>query len=357
MQWDGVFTLPADLDNLRLLSKKDPSQMLGAVDMFPDHFLFPSKAQSTATQRRLRIRNAVLMGMGGSASAGDVVLDWVRDEIMIPAFVHREPHIPAWVDSKTLFVAISYSGNTLETLTAFREARKRKTRLIGIGNGGELQDLCRGHDAEYIKVEDALAPRAALGQMIVATGNALASAGLIHSTSVELRAAGKRLKQLRSSFRKESPERRNPAKRFASQLMARFPSLYALQSMASVARRFKNQLAENSKTLSKYDLIPESCHNEVEAWRRGGKTDLPIIIRDTLESAFEKSAIQAFSQTIQSESHFEPLEVRMRGRNRLSRLVEPIFFLDYVSVYLGILRGVDPTPVTRIGEYKKRLEA
>ncbi|HEX4921250.1 MAG TPA: SIS domain-containing protein, partial [Candidatus Bathyarchaeia archaeon] len=222
--------------------------MLRAVDIFPDHFLHPSSTKSSVTKRRPTIRNTVIMGMGGSASAGDVVLDWVRDEMTMPALVHREPHLPRWVESKTQFVAISYSGNTVETLAGFREARKRKARLIGIGNGGELEELCYEYDAEYFKVDDALAPRAALGQLIVATGNALAAVGLIHSVSAELYTVGKRLRRLGSSLRKESPKERNPAKQFATQIHGSFPSLYSLQRMASVARRFKNQLAENSKT-------------------------------------------------------------------------------------------------------------
>lgn len=350
--------MPIDLDRLSLLSKNDPSGMLGAVDEFPDHFLAPSSEEPTGMkQARSRIESIVVMGMGGSASAGDVVLDWVRNEVNIPALVHREPKIPSWVNSKTLFVAVSYSGNTLETLSAFREARRRGSHLIGIGNGGELPELCQRFDAEFVKVKAALAPRAALGQMIVAVSNALAAFGLVHLTSNELLVAGRRLKRLRSSFRKESPFVRNPAKRFSSQLLGHFPSLYSLQRMSSVARRFKNQLAENSKTLSKYDLLPESCHNEIEAWRDRRGVDLPVIIRDKSESPFERSAVLAFARTISSGSSHKPLEVRLKGSDRLSRLLEPIFFLDYVSVYLGILRGVDPTPTLQIGQYKKRLEA
>jgi glucose/mannose-6-phosphate isomerase len=350
--------MPIDLDSLSLISKNDPSQMLGAVDGFPEHFLVQSNEEPTGiSQRRSRISSLVVMGMGGSASAGDVVLNWIRDEIRIPALVHREPSIPSWVNSNTLFVAVSYSGNTLETLSAFREARKRKSRLVGIGNGGELPDLCRRFDAEFVKVEAALAPRAALGQMIVAASSVLGAFGLIHSASEELTAAGRRLRRIRSSLRKESPFVRNPAKRFASQLLGYFPSLYSLQRMSSVSRRFKNQLAENSKTLSKYDLLPESGHNEVVAWRNRGESDLPVIIRDKNESTFERSVMRAFSQTISSGSSHKPLEVRLQGSDRLSRLLEPIFFLDYVSVYLSILKGVDPTPTVQIGQYKKRLGA
>ena len=350
--------MPINLDSLSLLSKNDPSQMLRAVDEFPDPFLAPSKVDLTGVkQARSVIRNVVVMGMGGSASAGDVVLDWVRNEMRIPSTVHREPSLPSWINSRTLFIAVSYSGNTPETLNAFREARKRGARLVGIGNGGELSELCKRVDVEFVRVKKALAPRAALGQMIVAGGSVLEAFGLVRSTSQEVRAVGRRLRRLKTSFRKENSVDRNSAKRFALQLFGHFPSVYSLQSMSSVARRFKNQLAENAKTLSKYDLLPESCHNEIEAWRNRGEVDMPVIIREQRETLFERSVIRAFSHTIASGASFTPMEVRFHGSDRLSRLLEPIFFLDYVSVYLGILKGVDPTPTDRIDQYKKRLGA
>jgi glucose/mannose-6-phosphate isomerase len=294
------------------------------------------------------------MGMGGSASAADVVLDWLRAALPIPALVHREPGLPSFVNSRTLFIALSYSGETSETLAAFREAKKRRSSLVGIGHGGSLASFCSDFKAPYIQVEASLAPRAALGQLIVAAAVALEKADLIRSTSREMSKAARELVRIRRRCRIETPLEDNPAKGLALRLLGHFPVLYALQRMSSVARRFKNQLAENSKLLAKYDLLPEGGHNEVEAWHEGDNL-LPVIIRDAQETAVERSILRAFRTTISSASRCHPLEVSVAARGNLSKLLSPILLLDYVSVYLAMLRRIDPTPNTLINEYKKRM--
>ena len=346
--------MPVDLDNLNLLSRLDRSNMIGAIDRFPDAF-FRSRDPLEYSLRKGRssFQSLVLMGMGGSASAADVLLDWLRPELALPAFVHREPGLPAFVDSKTLFIALSYSGETSETLAGFREAEKRGSSLVGIGHGGSLASLCRRANAPFIQIEASLAPRVALGQLIAASAIALESAHFVQSTRRPMSEAGRDLVRLRDRWGVKTSLANNPAKSLAQRLLGHLPVLYSLQRMSSVARRFKNQLAENSKVLAKYDLLPEAGHNEVEAWHERDNR-VPVIIRDPKETAFERSIVTAFSATISSASRSHPLDVRVAGRGRLSRLLSPIFFLDYVSVYLALLRRIDPTPTILIREYKKR---
>ena len=346
----------ADLDDMDRTARMDPSGMLDAVDHFPDPLLNASNAPlANIKLQRRDFRNLVLMGMGGSASAGDVTLDWLRDQLKVPAIVHRESSLPGFVDSSTLFVAISYSGNTSETLSGFAAAKRRGCATIGIGTGGKLADLCLKFRVPFIRVEPALAPRAALSQLIVGTSIALSDLAT-PPTIRELNEAGRDLARIRIRLRREAPSERNQAKRFASKLLGHFVVVYSLQGMSSVGRRFKNQLAENSKVMAKYDSLPESSHNEVVAWNAGSPKVLPVVIRDN-SSTFDNSVVRAFSETIGEDSGLKPLEVRFPSRRRLSRLLLPIFFLDYVSVYLAILRGVDPTPTNQIGQYKKKLES
>ncbi len=347
--------MPIDLDDLKQLSKIDRSNMLGAVDGFPDSFLQPrNEWQVSLKKARSSFQSLVLMGMGGSASAADVVLDWVQAVLPIPALVQREPGLPSFVNSRTLFIALSYSGETSETLAAFREARRRGSSLVGIGNGGSLASFCYRFKAPFIQVEASLAPRAALGQLIVAAAVALEKADLIRSTRREMFQAAQELVRFRRRCRIDTPLEDNPAKSLALKLLGHLPILYSLQRMSSVARRFKNQLAENSKLLAKYDLLPEAGHNEIEAWRERDNM-LPVIIRDAQETAFERSIVRAFRTTISSANRSHPLEVRVSGKGTLSTLLSPILLLDYVSVYLAILRRMDPTPTLLINEYKKRM--
>ena len=347
--------MPLDLNDVKQLSKIDRSNMMGAIDRFPDIFLRPrNEPQIPLKSARSSFQSLVLMGMGGSASAADVVLDWLKAALPIPAFVHREPGLPSFVNSRTLFVALSYSGETTETLAAFREAKKRGSSLVGIGHGGTLASLCSNFEAPYIQVEASLAPRAALGQLIVAAAITLENADLIPSTSRQMSKAAQELVRLRSRCGIEIPLEDNPAKSVALKLLGHLIVLYALQRMSSVARRFKNQLAENSKLLAKYDLLPEAGHNEVEAWHERDNF-LPVIIRPSQESAVERSIIRAFQTTISSASRSHALEISVGGRGNLSTLLSPILLLDYVSVYLAMLRRIDPTPNALINEYKQRM--
>ncbi len=346
--------MPVDLDDLKLLSKIDRSNMIGAVDRFPDIFLRSRDEEGVSlTKTRSSFRSLVLMGMGGSASAADVVLDWLKESLPLPSLVHREPRLPAFVNSRTLFIALSYSGETAETLAAFREAKNRGSTLVGIGHGGSLASFCHRFNAPFIQVEASLAPRAALGQLIVAAAIALENAELIRSTTREISKAAQELVRLRRRCRIENILEDNPAKSLAVKMLGHLPVVYSLQRMSSVARRFKNQLAENSKLLAKYDLLPEAGHNEVEAWHEKDNM-LPVIIRDAQERAFERSIVRAFRSTISSASRSHPLDVHVASRGSLSRLLSPILLLDYVSVYLAMLRQIDPTPTSLINDYKKR---
>jgi len=346
--------MPVDLDDLKLLSKIDRSNMIGAVDRFPDIFLRSRDEEGVSlTKTRSSFRSLVLRGMGGSASAADVVLDWLKESLPLPSLVHREPRLPAFVNSRTLFIALSYSGETAETLAAFREAKNRGSTLVGIGHGGSLASFCHRFNAPFIQVEASLAPRAALGQLIVAAAIALENAELIRSTTREISKAAQELVRLRRRCRIENILEDNPAKSLAVKMLGHLPVVYSLQRMSSVARRFKNQLAENSKLLAKYDLLPEAGHNEVEAWHEKDNM-LPVIIRDAQERAFERSIVRAFRSTISSASRSHPLDVHVASRGSLSRLLSPILLLDYVSVYLAMLRQIDPTPTSLINDYKKR---
>src|SRR5215472_16440679 len=122
------------LDDLDRISRIDSYDMLGALDEFSVPLLKARTVDQSAIKRS-RISTLCIMGMGGSASAGDVILDWLRPSLQVPAFVHREPDLPASINSKTLFLAISYSGNTSETLAAFRAANKKGAILAGVGTG------------------------------------------------------------------------------------------------------------------------------------------------------------------------------------------------------------------------------
>ena len=347
--------MPSVLDVQRVISRYDAKDMLGAVEKFPE-FMSNQLHVRTSTgknPRRSDFRNIVFMGMGGSASAGDLVLDWLQDRISVPAIVHRDPILPRFVGPNTLFLTLSYSGDTRESLAGFRAARKRGSNLIAIGTGGNLQKLSAELDVPFLEVQPAPAPRAALGQMVVATIMALHSCGIIHDPRTEVDLATRELGRLSNRIQRQVPFSENPAKRLASSLKGRLPMIYTFRRMASVARRFKNQLAENSKMVAKYGLLPEAGHNEVEAWSNQRLPLAPIFIRDYSESEFERTTLQSFRSTIAKASRVAATQVRLKARTRLGELLLPVLYLDFVSVYLAFLKEVDPTDTPWIRFFRR----
>jgi len=348
--------MPTLLDNQETFSLHDSKNMLGAVEGFPEvmnsQLLVPPSTTRRGWERSVS-GNIVFMGMGGSASAGDLVLDWLSNKIHIPAIVHRDATLPRFVGSNTLFVALSYSGETSETLAAFREARKRGANLVAIGTGGKLQKLCEELEVSFVEIQAAPAPRAALGQMVVATAVALHSRGIIQDPKNEIKLTIQELGRVRNRIQRQVPLSQNQAKRLAESLKGHFPVIFAFRRMASVARRFKNQLAENSKMFAKYSLLPEAGHNEVEAWSNQRLPLSPIFIRDNSESEFERVMLESFRSTITKASRVAPTQVRLKADTRLGDLLSPVLCLDFVSVYLAFLKGLDPTDTPWIRLYRK----
>jgi len=341
------------LDDVEGLSRVDSGNMLGAVNRFPDYLAESAHAARVEAGNLRAYQSVVLVGIGGSGSAADVLSEWLGPRAKIPFFVVRDSILPKFVGRDSLVVAISYSGETWETLDVFRRAGRRGCALAGVGSGGRLAELCGGARAPFVRVPQNILPRAALGPMVGAGAVLLESFGVVKGVRASLQEAGRELGRLRSMVRAEVPSSRNQAKRLALGLHGRMPVVYSLQRMSSVARRAKNQFAENSKVVAKYDLLPEAGHNEIVGWQ-GRKTGMvPVLVRDMGESKEEKAVIEAFKTALVTVARGKPLEVRTRATSELGRLLGPILCFDYVSVYLACLMGVDPTRTEGIQQYRR----
>ncbi len=345
------------LDDLERISKVDSGNMLGAVNMFPDFLFEVARVGDVPAKLSRSLDNIVLVGMGGSGSAADVLNDWLGPRLSIPVLVIRDSVLPKFAGRQTLVLAISYSGETLETLAVFRKAVRRGCALGGVASGGRLATICDSLRVPFLRVRQGMVPRAALSPMVGAGAVALESLGLVRNVRADLLKAGWELTRLCASLRAEVPGAKNVAKQVALKLNGKLPVVYCLQRMGSVAHRAKNQFAENSKLLAKYALLPEAGHNEVVAWQSRDSHAIPVLIRDTEESEQELAFVKAFKAALSSASGTRALEVRTRTFSTLGRLLGPILMIDYVSVYLALLRGVDPTPTAALQKYRQLLSS
>jgi glucose/mannose-6-phosphate isomerase len=272
--------------------------------------------------------------------------------------VNRSDVVPAFVGPETLVCAVSYSGNTAETLSAFEDARARGAKLLAVTSGGRLAALAEQAHVPWVQVAGGMPPRATVGYLFTALLTVLARLGLIADQQASIAETIDTLRELAAQYRPGIETFRNLPKALATQLQGRWPVIYGVQEFSDVvAYRWRTQLNENSKILATHHVFPELNHNEVVGW--DGPLALlqhlwVVLLRDPQESsrmALQIDTTKAFLQ----EKAAGITEVWAQGDARLARLFSLLYTGDFTSYYLALLRGVDPTPVDAIDRLKERL--
>ncbi len=304
------------------------------------------------------ISSVVTLGMGGSGIGGDVVKAIVEDDLAVPFIVCKGYKLPAFVDPGTLVIAISYSGETEETLTAFEAAEAAGASILVITSGGRI--AARASEADYpvVAVPAGLQPRAALGYLALSALVALRRIGLVANESGDIDETLALLVKLSSDFGPAMPTSDNPAKRLAGTLLSKLPVIYGTEGISAIAAlRWKCQINENAKTPSFWHAFPELNHNEIVGWQELASVTKEfglVVLRDSGEYG-RVSARIGITVPLISEAFANVAEVTSEGITPLARLMSLIYLGDFASVYLAILNGVDPTPVERIQELKSKL--
>jgi len=304
------------------------------------------------------IKNLVIAGMGGSAISGDIVAAILRDQAGFPVHVNRNYTCPKFVGKGTLFIAVSYSGNTEETLSAFKKALERGANIISICSGGELMDLSKKNDIPVIEVSTGLPPRAALGYLLSTLLNVLNKLGINKNLKTDLEEAVKLLKQLVRQYGPAQQLRENPVKMAAVRLFGKIPVIFAADGTTSAAGlRWKTQINENSKTTAVLAVFPELDHNDIvnfAALSPGQHNFSMVILRDEDDLGRMKRRIE-ITKSLISGFVGGTSEIWAQGKSLLAKILSLIIYGDFLSVYLGVISGIDPTPVEIIEKLKKEL--
>jgi glucose/mannose-6-phosphate isomerase len=295
-------------------------------------------------------------GMGGSAIGADLVLACLP-RLSVPATVVRGYALPDWVGPETLVVAVSYSGETEETLACATQARSRGCAPVCVASGGRLAAYAEAEGLPRVLVPGGGQPRAAVGLLSMPLLAALEASGLCHEHATDIAAAAARLEQDNSMLGPDCGEGDNPAKTLARRLEERLVVVYGAGPTGPVARRWKGQINENAKAPAFFNELPELDHNELMGW-----TSVPRVTSSTValflhdDSGEERLAQRARLTAREYEALGVGTElVAARGPSRLARLFSLVQLGDYVSCYLALLYGVDPTPVDAIQAFKASL--
>lgn len=343
------------LDNPRRYPSVDPTDFLRTVEELPDQIAGTMDHLARHPIHRLQPSSSIIItGMGGSAIGGDLVAAWLRDAIPVPVVVNRDYRLPRFAGPRTLVIAVSHSGDTQETLAAARDALWRGCPIVGVsGAGGELERFCIGQGIPcYRHPYPTHPPRAALGALLVTIVSILDAAGMLPSPALPEAVAA--LRALRKTVDRAVPTRENVAKRTATLLLGRLPVLVTTPTLAPVGFRWKTQLNENAKVFARVEVLPEADHNDLVPWSSDpfAGNSAVVIFRDPKSEEEPMVRRIAASRQLAYVRGGGIAEVVARGDPLLARLLTLIYVGDLVSVYLALLRGVDPRPVPPIDRLK-----
>ena len=339
------------------MRKVDLSDMLSFCVKAPYHYEKASQLAKNISINYPKPKTVLVAGMGGSAIGGELVKDWARDKIAVPIEICREYSLPTYADKNTLVIIVSYSGETEETLSVFLDAIKRRCMTFCISSGGALQKFAEKLNVPHLLVPSGMAPRASLPYLFMPLPVLLEKVGLVSSVTSEVSDAVRSLRQVSEKNSPEKPLEKNIAKKMALNINGTIPVVYGFEIYCAVAHRLKTQFNENSKIPAKWEYFSELNHNEIVGWEAANefaKYFSAIFIRDDSESEAMRTRIKTTQEFMRQKS-LKIYEIKSIGNSKLAKISSVICTGDFISVYLAVLRGVDPTPVKSIALLKDKL--
>lgn len=340
------------LDDLKYIHERDAQDALGVAEQqwqqLQHEFHVPTEAIG-------EIHNIVLAGMGGSAWPALYLQSW--PEVSLPLVICRNYNIPSYVDEHTLFVVSSYSGNTEETLSAMKEAESRGAHIVIITAGGRLKDLAAEKKLPLYLLPSGIQPRMSSFYFISALIELLAPLGIIDPKAIsKKKEVAEWLRPHTSDWRADVPTSKNLAKQIALEIVGKTAIIYSGPLLAPAANKWKICMNENAKNLSWWNYYPEFDHNEFIGWS-SHPVDKPFTVIE-IRSNLEHERIQKrfnLSERLLSGMRPAPVIVEPEGKDIPEQLFWTSMLGDFVSIYLALLNGVNPTPVDLVEKLKAEL--
>ena len=296
------------------------------------------------------VDHIVFAGMGGSGTIGDIISS-ILSKTNIHVNVVKGYLLPKTVDSNTLVVATSISGNTDEVLSILKNSENSKAKFISFSSDGNLEKISIENNIKHVKISQAHSPRASLPSFLYSILNVLENVIPIKKNDVVESIS--KLEKTQKLISSSNLNEKNPSLSLANWIK-NIPIIYYPSGLHAAAIRFKNSLQENAKVHAISEDVIEACHNGIVAWEN--KTSVqPILIQGHDDYIKTKERWKIFKEFLQSRQ-IDFKEVNSDEGNILSKIMYLIYLLDYSTIYHAIESKIDPTPVKSIEFIKKRLK-
>lgn len=342
------------LDDMNVIAQRDGSDALGLAQATPQQLTHDFGVQPIGPNEK--IANIVFAAMGGSALQAEFVRTY--PVLQVPYVIVKDYDLPAFVDGSSLVIVSSYSGNTEETLSALEQAQARGAHVVVMAGGGKLQEKAESDGLHFVQVPKAVQPRMAVLYAYRALVEVLIAYGLAPAESIEaIEAVVPKLEQALLNWVKEIPTAQNPAKQLALQMVGKTPIIYSGPHMGPAAYKWKIGANENAKNTAWMGSLPEFNHNEFMGWT-SHPIEKPFAVIDLI-SSFEHPRTQkrfVVGDRLLSGKRPKAMTVTAQGETVFEHLMYLVLFGDFVTLYLGLLNGVDPSPVALVEQFKHELD-
>jgi glucose/mannose-6-phosphate isomerase len=334
--------------NYSTLEKYDPSGMHKIYDKWPE--IAAESYESHKDQiDYTNIDHIIFAGMGGSGAIGDIFSS-ILSKTGTHVGVVKGYLLPKTVNSHTLIVTTSVSGDTTETLTVLDSAKKLDAKIIAFSSGGKMLKYCKKNKIEHRKIEMLHSPRASLVTFFYSMLGVLGSTIPIKKQDID--ESLKQLQELQKKISSSNLTKTNPSLDLA-QWISSIPLIYYPWGLQSAAIRFKSSLQENAKFHAMAEDVIEACHNGIVAWEKKDNVR-PILLEGQDDYIKTKQRWKILKEYFE-KNNIDSKEVFSTKGSILTKLINLIYLLDYATIYLAVISKRDPSPIKSIDFIKTRL--
>lgn len=344
-----------NLDSSGKIKEMDPQGMVEDLDTFPDQC---KEAVSIGEEIKLpydlkEFDRALVTGMGGSAIVGDLLARLLG----FPVETNRGYHLPETARPDDLLIAVSYSGNTEETLSALKDGQRRGMESLCLSTGGKMEKYCNRESIPLVKIPTGHQPRASTGYMLFPLLKLFDRAGL--AGTIDFAQLNEEIEGMADSWNSSVPTEKNGPKKLAEEFVGKVPIIYGTKgNTRAVAYRWKTQINENAKQPAFWNVFPELNHNETVGYELGSElmsNGKVITLKNGLELERNELRMKIMEELF-TDKGIDYAIARAPEGNKFTKIIGQVYFGDYFSVYLALLNQVDPSPVELIESFKTRLK-
>jgi len=326
------------LDGEWVYKEKNYRRAFELIDRYVDAFVDGLSSGRSIRVEEIDVKRVLFLGIGGSGIVCDVVAEILSSRGIV---THVSKEYTAPPGEWDLIIAVSYSGNTSETLNSLLQFLDQEDKIVAVTSNGRLARLGEKLGIKVVKVRSGIPPRYAFPDMLGGILGYLEKLGL-DSAKMNL----EEIKEFQDGLKKDKRIDENPAKEAAVKISKSHPIIYVYKVVKLPGYRLKCELNENAKLFCHYAEIPEALHNDIEAIPRNGLIIIPRSFREPYEIS---KTIEALSRLLGEE---KLLELRARSKSYLEEIIELFMLSDYISLYTSVLRGVNPLILHRIERLK-----